>query len=103
MAQHRARRGEPPLRAATVVIRADLLDPEALAESAQRNRDAYGFYGISVFAEITDVPWTDLAASRFTVVHWLVLFTAGDLQAAASNCGTRAKHHTTTWPPRRSR
>jgi hypothetical protein len=65
-----------------VVIRGDLLDPEALAESAPRNRDVYGFYGISVFAEITDVPWTDLAASRLTAAPWLVLFTAGDLQAA---------------------
>jgi hypothetical protein len=33
---------EPPLRAATVVIRADLLDPEALVESAPRNRDVSG-------------------------------------------------------------
>jgi hypothetical protein len=56
MAKHRARRREPPLRAATVVIRGDLLDPEALAEPAQRNRDVYGYYGISAFAEITDVP-----------------------------------------------
>ena len=26
--------------------------------------------------------WTDLAATRFIAVRWLVLFTAGDLQAA---------------------
>jgi hypothetical protein len=39
-----------------VVIRGDLLDPDALAESAQRNFDVYGFYGVSVFAETVEVP-----------------------------------------------
>jgi hypothetical protein len=39
MAKRRTRRGEPPLPAATVVIRGDLLDPDVLAESAQRNLD----------------------------------------------------------------
>lgn len=82
MAKQRRRRGEPPLLAATVVIRGDLLDPDVLAESAQRNFDVYGFYGISVFAETPDVLWADLAATRFQPVPWLVLFTAGDLQAA---------------------
>ena len=52
-------------RDSTVVIRGDLLDPELLAESAQRNFDVYGFYGISVFAETADMAWTDLAATRF--------------------------------------
>jgi hypothetical protein len=65
-----------------VVIRGDLLDPDVLAESAQRNFDAYGFYGISVFAETSEVRWMDLAATRFAAVPWLVLFTAGDLEAA---------------------
>ena len=37
MAKQRVRRGEAPLPAATVVIRGDLLDPDVLAESAQRN------------------------------------------------------------------
>jgi hypothetical protein len=47
MAKQRARRGETPLPAATVVIRGDLLDPDVLAESAQRNFGLYGFCGIS--------------------------------------------------------
>jgi hypothetical protein len=81
MAKQRARRGEPPLPAATVVIRGDLRDPDALAESAQRSFDVYGFYGISVFAETLELSWPDLAASRFGAAPWLVLFTAGDLQA----------------------
>jgi hypothetical protein len=63
--------------------RGDLLDPDVLAESAQRNFDVDGFYGISVFAETAEVPSTDLAATRLAAVPWLVLFTAGDLAAAA--------------------
>ena len=82
MAKQRARRGDKPLLAATVVIRGDLLDPDALAESAQRNFDVYGFYGVSVYAETAEVPWMDLAATRFIAVQWLVLFTAGELQAS---------------------
>jgi hypothetical protein len=82
MVKQRARHGDPPLPTATVVIRGELLDPDVLAESAQRNYDVYGFYGISVFAETAGSPWTDLAATRFAAVPWLVLFTAGDLQAA---------------------
>lgn len=82
MAKQRARRGEPPLPAANVVIRGDLLDPDVLAGSAQRNFEVYGFYGISVFAETAQVSWIDLAASRLAAVPWLVLFTAGDLEAA---------------------
>ena len=65
-----------------MVIRGDLLEPELLAETAQRNFDVYGFYGISVFAETADVAWTELAADRLASVAWLVLFTAGDLEAA---------------------
>jgi hypothetical protein len=51
-------------------------------ESAQRNFDVYGFYGISVFAETADMLWTDLAATRLSAAPWLVLFNAGDLEAA---------------------
>ena len=82
MARRRARRGAPPLDAATVVLHGDLLDPDVLAESAQRNFDVHGFYGISVFAETAEVSWINLAASRFVAVSWLVLFTVGDLEAA---------------------
>jgi hypothetical protein len=82
MVKQRARRGEPALPTATVVIRGDLLDPDVLTESAQRNFDVYGFYGISVFTETAEAAWTDLAAIRFAAVPWLVLFTAGDVQAS---------------------
>jgi hypothetical protein len=82
MAKQRARRGEPPLLSATVIIRGDLLDPHTLAESAQRNFDVYGFFAVSVFAETAELSWMDLAARRFVGAGWIVLFTAGDLIAA---------------------
>ena len=80
MAKHRARRGDPPLSSGAVIIRGDLIEPDGLAEAAQRNWDVYGFFGISVFAETADASWIDIAASRFAAVAWLALFTAGDLE-----------------------
>ncbi len=64
MAKQRARRGEPPPPASTVVIRGDLLDPDT---SAQWNFEVYGFYGISVLAETTDVSWDDLGTAHRVV------------------------------------
>jgi len=37
---------------AAFVVRGDLLVPAALAESARENHLIYGFYGVSVFAEV---------------------------------------------------
>ncbi len=82
MAKQRARRAEPPLPGSVVLLRGDLLDPDTLAESATRNFEVYGFYGVSVFAETPEVSWPELAASRFAGVGWLVLFTAGELSAS---------------------
>ena len=82
VAKPRARRGDPPLPSATVVVRGDLLDPEMLAESADRNFEIYGFYGISVFAETSTMQWVELVETRFVGAAWIVLFTAGDLAAA---------------------
>jgi hypothetical protein len=82
MVKQRVRRNEPALPGSAVLIRGDLLDPVVLAETAGRNFEIYGFYCISVFAETGDAAWTDLAATRFPAVEWLVLFTAGDLVAS---------------------
>lgn len=82
MFKKRSRRGDPPLPDAAVVVRADLLDPDLIEEAAVRNYDVYGFYGVSVFAEAADASWMDLAGSRLARFQWLVLFTAGDLEAA---------------------
>ena len=80
--KQRARRGDPPLPSAAVLIRGDLLDPDVLEASARRNFKVYGFYGISVFAESADVPWTELAATRLAAAEWLVLFTVRELTAS---------------------
>ena len=100
MAKQRARRGEPALPAATVIIRGDLLDPDMLAETARRNFDVYAFYGISVFAETPEVAWTDLAAVRFSAVPWLVLFTVGDLEAAGLELWDTGQAHALRRGPR---
>lgn len=82
MSKKRVRRGDSPLPEATVIIRADLLDPDIIEESAVRNFDVYGFYGVSVFAEAAEASWMDIASSRLARFQWIVLFTAGDLEAA---------------------
>lgn len=81
MTKSRARRGESVLPNRAVLVRADLLDPDLIVESAIRNHDVYGFYGVSVFAETAGATWMDLAAGRMARSRWLVLFTAGDLVA----------------------
>jgi hypothetical protein len=73
------RRGEGVLSDATVIVRANRLDPDELAADAQRNHDAYGFYGISVFAESGEQSWMSIAQAKFSRAEWIVLFTAGDL------------------------
>ena len=79
--KRRLRRGEEPPADATVIIRADELDPDVLAASARDNHTFYGFYGISVFADTIDVRWFDRAL-RFANHPWLVLFTAGGLYSS---------------------
>ena len=80
MAKQQARRGEPPLPAATVVIRGDLLDPEILAESAKRNFDVTASTGSScsprprTYRGATSRPPGSLLCPGSP-------FTAGDLQA----------------------
>lgn len=76
--RRRMRRGEPVPADATVIFRADELDPEVLASDARDNQAFYGFYGVSVFADTLDVRWFDRAV-RFTNHPWVVLFTAGSL------------------------
>jgi hypothetical protein len=75
------RRGEQPPADATVIIRADELDPEVLIADARDNHAFYGFYGISVFADTLDVRWFD-RATRFANHPWVVLFTAGSLYSS---------------------
>lgn len=79
--RQRMRRGEPAPDDATVIVRADELNPETLADDAQDNHAVYGFFAVSVFADSVDLRWYERSA-RFTGAPWVVLFTAGDLYAS---------------------
>ena len=63
------------------MIRGDLLDPAILAESARENYTIYGFYGVSVFAEVGGLTWEDIASTKLSRAEWVVLFTARALLA----------------------
>lgn len=80
--KQRQRRGESATPEATVIVRARLLDPDVLLETARDNFRAYGFFGVSVLAETRTVGWEAIIARRFPKVDWVVLFTAGDLYAS---------------------
>jgi hypothetical protein len=72
--KQRARRGEPLPDEGFLVVRGDLLDPVQLQSDAVDNFDVYGFYGISVYAEVrgADVDW--IARHKLRRAQWLVLF-----------------------------
>ncbi len=80
--KHRQRRGTPLPAEAAFVIRGDLLDPAVLAESARENHEIYGFYGISVFAEVGGITWDEIASTKLRRAEWVVLFTAYALLAS---------------------
>ena len=96
MVKQGARRGDPPLPSATVIVRGDLLDPEMLAESAERNFAVYGVYGISVFAETTGVAWVELAEARFKGWRGSCCSPPATLSTPGWSCGTPGWHRTTT-------
>jgi len=79
--KQRQRRGEPLPDGVAFVVRGDLLVPGALAESAQENHVIYGFYGVSVFAEVGGLTWEEIASAKLRRATWLVLFTARALLA----------------------
>jgi hypothetical protein len=79
--KQRHRRGEPLPDEAAFVVRADLLDPGVLTESAQENHAIYGFYGISVFAEVGEITWEEIATTKLRRAEWVVLFMARALLA----------------------
>lgn len=79
--KQRQRRGEPLPDEAAFVVRADLLDPGVLKESAQENHAIYGFYGISVFAEVGGITWEAIATTKLRRAEWVVLFTTRALLA----------------------
>lgn len=56
-----------------------LFKPETLATSARADHTVYGFYGVSVLAEVGGLTVVDIAGSKLRRSEWLVLFTAGAL------------------------
>ncbi|HUP86742.1 MAG TPA: hypothetical protein VM143_13845 [Acidimicrobiales bacterium] len=74
--KRRKRRGEPLPDDAALIVRGDLLDPDLLAEAARDNDAIYGFYGVSVFAEVGGATWEQIAATKLGRAEWIVLFTA---------------------------
>jgi hypothetical protein len=77
--RQRARRGEALPEQGALVVRGDLLDPGELESDARDNFDVYGFYGISVYAEVggVDVDW--IARRKLRRAQWLVLFKVRDI------------------------
>ena len=80
--KQRQRRGEQLPDDAAFVVRGDLLVPEVLAASATENDAIYGFFGVSVFAEVGGITWADIASTKLRRADWVVLFTAGALRRA---------------------
>lgn len=80
--KRRARRGEPVPGDGVLVVRGDLLDPDRLRVDAIDNFDVYGYFGVSVFAEVggADLNW--IAKHKLSRATWLVVFRAGDVLAA---------------------
>ena len=74
--KRRARRGDPLPEPTALVLRGDLLDPEELWITAERNFDVYGFYGISVFGEVGDATLDTIAASKLGRASLIAVFTA---------------------------
>ena len=67
------------------MLRGDELNPDELAETADDNFAVYGFYGISVSAEVNGMVLdtiATIAAQKLARHEWLAVFTAGDLLEA---------------------
>jgi len=64
------------------VVRGDLLDPRALRADAVDNEEIYGYWGISVFAEVGGVDLAWIAENKLARAEWLAVYRAGDLLAA---------------------
>ena len=79
--KQRQRSGETLPDVTAFVVRGDLLDPAVLSESATENHAIYGFYAVSVFAEVGGITWREIASTKLRRAEWLVLFTARALLA----------------------
>jgi hypothetical protein len=77
-------RDEDPPDDAVVVIRGGEMESDSVRRSAERNHDAFGFYGISVFVAV-DQPVRVLCANLGQIARYskVRLSTAGRLRSEA--------------------
>ena len=80
--KRRARRGEPLPAPTALVLRGELLDPDELRITAERNFDVYGYFGISVFAEVGGATFDSIAGTKLARARWIAVFSAEDLLAS---------------------
>ena len=78
----RTRRGESLPRNNLLVLRGDLIIPERLLVTAERNFAIYGFYGISVFGSYTPTEFQKLAETKLVHSEWLAVFGARSILRA---------------------
>lgn len=75
-------RDEPPPDDATVVLRGNLLTEEILTTTASENYEVYGFYGVSMWAEVGEATRDGLLATKLVRQEVVAVFKAGDLRSA---------------------
>ncbi len=80
--KQRQRREEPLPKDRAFIVRGDLLDTDDLLADAAANFEIYGFYGISVFAEMGEADLEWIATHKLRRAEVLAVFHAGDLLAA---------------------
>ena len=98
--KHRQRWGESLPEQAAFVMRGDLLDPVVLGETAQEDHSIYGFFGMSVFAEVGGITWDEIAATKLRRAEWIVVFTARTLLASGLELWDTGRRRTRHRPRR---
>lgn len=73
-------RDEPPPDDATVVLRGNLLTEEILTTTASENYEVYGFYGVSVWADVGGATRDGLLATKLVKQEVVAVFKAGHLR-----------------------
>lgn len=82
MTKQRQIRDEPPPDDATLVLRGNLLTEAILTTTASENYEVYGFYGVSMWAEVGEATRDGLLATKLVKQEVVAVFKAGDLRSA---------------------
>jgi hypothetical protein len=75
-------RDESPPDDAALVLRGNLLTEAILATTAAENFEVYGYYAVSVWAEVGGATRDSLLATKLVKQEVVAVFKAGDLRAA---------------------